>query len=72
MLEKTGLCVEWLILGLSKKHVMGLEGSYQSLLDSSQKDPKPIQKRLPLVNMIINKKNNPNGLKFTNMSKSMS
>lgn len=40
MLEKIGLCVEWLILGLSRKHVMGLEGNCQSLLDSSQNDPR--------------------------------
>jgi len=40
MLEKIGLSVEWLIIGLSRKHTMGLEGSYQSLLDSSQKNPR--------------------------------
>lgn len=40
MLEKIGLCVEWLILCLSRKHVMGLEESCQSLLDSSKNDPR--------------------------------
>lgn len=40
MLEKIGLCVEWLNLCLSRKHVMGLEESCQSLLDSSKNDPR--------------------------------